>query len=172
MTSQFDEVVAALREPSFYPHRPDAVEVRETAISIVFLAGDRVFKVKKPVTLPFLDYSDPDRRRDLCRDEVVLNRRLAPTTYLGVRAIVRRDGGLALEEDRDDGVEWAVEMRRLPEDRTMAALLAAGRLTSEHVRAVGSRLGVSRRRANAGRAAGTRSRQATQRRELPGATRS
>ena len=129
-----------MREPGFYPHAPDEVELRETAISLVFLAGERAYKVKKPVRLPFLDYADPQRRRQLCFEEVRLNRRLAPDVYLGVRAIVR-DGELMLADgDRDDALEWAVEMRRLPEQCTMAALLDAGRLGRDQVRAVGRRL--------------------------------
>lgn len=138
--SPFERVIAAMREPGFYPHRPASVEQRETAISIVFLAAERVYKVKKPLTLPFLDYADAERRRDLCREEVRLNRRLAPDVYLGVRAIVDRRGDLMLNGDRDDAVEWAVEMRRLPEQRTMAALLDVGRLTTAGVSAAGRRL--------------------------------
>lgn len=129
-----------MREPGFYPHAADEVELHETAISLVFVAGERAYKLKKPVTLPFLDYADPQRRRELCFEEVRLNRRLAPDAYLGVRAIVR-DGGLTLADgERDDALEWAVEMRRLPEQRTLAALLDAGRLERDHVRAVGRRL--------------------------------
>lgn len=129
-----------MRDRDFYGHAVDQVEVRETAISVVFLAGERVFKLKKSVALPFLDYGEPPRRRELCHEEVRLNRRLAPYAYLGVRAIVQRDGALALADDREDAVEWAVEMRRLPEQRTMAALLGAGQLTSEHADRVGRRL--------------------------------
>lgn len=139
--SGFDEVVAAMRRPGFFPHDPGVAELRETAISVVALAGERAYKIKKPVRLPFLDYAEPARRRALCLEEVRLNRRLAPDTYLGVRAIVRDDGGLALAADpREDAVEWAVEMQRLPERQTLAALLDAGRLTSADVHAVGRRL--------------------------------
>ena len=65
-------------------HPVDAVEVRQTHISVVFLAGPHAYKIKKPVDLGFLDFSTPERRRHFCEQEVRLNRRLAPSVYLGV----------------------------------------------------------------------------------------
>ena len=64
------------------------MELRETHISWVFLVGDRAYKLKKPVTLPFVDYGTVERRRAMCEEEVRLNRRLAPDIYLGTRAVV------------------------------------------------------------------------------------
>jgi aminoglycoside phosphotransferase family enzyme len=81
------DVCAALARPDFHPDRPPQVEVRETHISWVFLAGDRAYKLKKPLVLPFLDYGTPERRHEMCREEMRLNRRLAPDLYLGVRAV-------------------------------------------------------------------------------------
>ena len=68
---------------------PSTVELVQTHISFVFLAGDEVYKVKKPVRFSFLDFSTLERRRHFCREEVRLNRRLAPDVYLGVVAICR-----------------------------------------------------------------------------------
>ncbi|HEX2103630.1 MAG TPA: AAA family ATPase, partial [Solirubrobacteraceae bacterium] len=138
----FDDVVAAMRDARTYSGAaPADVEVRETAISMVFLVGARAYKVKKRVRLPYLDYTDPEVRRALCEEEVRLNRRLAPDAYLGVRGLVPADGGLRLADPDDrDAVEWAVEMRRLPADRTMAALLDAGRLSLDDARRVGARI--------------------------------
>src|SRR5690348_1327322 len=85
--------VAAMLRPEFYPHHPRAVEFKQTHISWVFLAGDYVYKVKKPVRFPFLDASCLRHRRELCESEVVLNRRLAPEVYLGVVPIVHRGAG-------------------------------------------------------------------------------
>jgi aminoglycoside phosphotransferase family enzyme len=70
------ELVAALRRPEAYPHPVDRVEVIETHISWVFLAGERVYKVKKPVDLGFLNFTTLERRRYFCGEEVRLNRRL------------------------------------------------------------------------------------------------
>ena len=120
---EFDE---ALRDPVLYGC-PGPVEVRETHISRVFLAGDRAYKMKKPVRLSFVDYGTAEQRRRMCEEEVRLNRRLAEDVYLGVRAIVPTDGGFGLAEpDADDAIEHVVEMRRFDEAATMAARLRAG----------------------------------------------
>jgi aminoglycoside phosphotransferase family enzyme/predicted kinase len=128
------ELVSALLEPAFYPHAPAAVELRETHISWVFLAGDLAYKVKKPLVLPFLDYGTLERRHRMCREEVRLNRRLAPAIYLRVVGISRAGGGYSLTSEDDPGaIEYAVEMRRADEARSMAALALAGNLEGEHV---------------------------------------
>ena len=120
-------VLDAMRAPRFYPHRPERVDVVETHISFVFLAGERVYKVKKKLSLPFLDYSTLERRRHFCEEEVRLNRRLAPDTYIGVRSIVRVQGGFRLGAvEEPNAVEYAVEMHRLPEDRTLECLVRSG----------------------------------------------
>jgi aminoglycoside phosphotransferase family enzyme/predicted kinase len=131
--------VAALREPSAYPHPVDGVEVVETHISWVFLAGDRVYKVKKPVDLGFLDFRTLRRRRHFCEQEVRLNRRLAPDTYLGVVALKGtrpriRFGG------RGRTIEVAVEMRRLPAERMLDRLVAEGRAEAAQLRAVAANI--------------------------------
>ena len=122
--------------------RPEAVEVRETHISWVFLMGDRAYKLKKPVILPFVDYGTPARRREMCEEEVRLNRRLAPDLYLGVRAVLATpDGGAALAPvDAPDAVDYVVEMRRFDEARTLAALVSRGNVSVRELEAVGRRL--------------------------------
>jgi len=127
-------VLRFLSEPASYPHRPPGVEVVQTHISAIFLAGHLVYKVKKPVNLGFLDFTTLELRRHFCQEEVRLNRRLCPEVYLGVEAIGRTNGGLAL--GRGEPVEYAVVMRRLPQDRMMDALLARGQLTPRMVQAV------------------------------------
>ena len=100
------------------------VEARETHISWVFLVGERAYKLKKPLVLPFLDYGTPARRREMCLDEVRLNRRLAPSVYLGVRGIARTSSGAELCDVDDPGaVDYVVEMRRYDEEQTLAATL-------------------------------------------------
>ena len=75
-------LVSAMLEPSLYPHSPEGVELRETNTSWVFLAGDLAYKVKKAVSFPFLDYGTVERRHEMCREEIRLNRRLAPHDLL------------------------------------------------------------------------------------------
>ena len=127
MASNFDALINALRDPAFYPHRPAEVNVVETHISWVFLAGDLVYKCKKPVHFDFLDFSTPDQRKQACEDEVRLNRRLAPETYLGV-VPVTQDGESWKMNGDGPAVEWLVEMRRLPTDKTLDHKLWQGEL--------------------------------------------
>jgi aminoglycoside phosphotransferase family enzyme/predicted kinase len=135
------ELVAAMLEPSVYPNAPRSVELRDTHISWVFLAGDRAYKVKKPVVFPFLDYGTLERRHEMCREEVRLNRRLAPHIYLRVLGIAHRGDRYSLtSEDDPEAIEFAVEMLRVEEGRSLAALAAGGRLESPQIAAVAARL--------------------------------
>src|ERR1700693_6076280 len=77
-------LVEAMMRPEFYPDSPPRVEFKQTHISYVFIAGDFVYKVKKPVHFPFLDCSKLAARLRYCREEVRLTARLSPRVYLGV----------------------------------------------------------------------------------------
>jgi uncharacterized protein len=133
---QRSELVSAMLESDFYPHAPPSVELRETHISWVFLAGDLAYKVKKPLVLPFLDYGTLERRRDMCGEEVRLNRRLAPRIYLRVVGVARDGDRYALTSEGDpDAIEYAVEMWRVDERRSLAALAESGDLKRGHVAA-------------------------------------
>ena len=133
---------SGLLDGGAFPNCPDRVELRETHISWVFLAGEYAYKVKKPVVLPFVDYGTRERRRACCAEEVQVNRRLAPSMYYGVVALVPRGPTkLAVAPEHDPrAVEYAVEMRRYDEDATLAARLAQGRAGAADVGAVGARL--------------------------------
>ena len=74
------------------PPHAVAAAVRETHIGVVFMVGDRAYKMKKPVRTDFLDFSTAPLRRAACHREVELNRRLAPDVYLGVGHVVGVDG--------------------------------------------------------------------------------
>jgi uncharacterized protein len=131
-------VCEALARPETYPNRPTLVEVRETHISWVFLAGGFAYKLKKPLVLDFLDYGTAEKRRRMCTEEVRLNRRLAPDLYLGVRGVMLTDDGAALVgEDDPRAVDFLVEMRRFDERETMAARLERGELGRERAAEVG-----------------------------------
>ena len=132
-------VLAALGRAEFYPHPVGAVSHIQTHISHVFLAGDFAYKLKKPVDLGFLDFREPGARRDLCLDELSLNRRLAPWVYLEVLAVVRREGGLALaplESPDGEPVEYVLKMVRLDQERMMDRLLDQGQVREEDARAL------------------------------------
>ncbi|MCA9878118.1 MAG: hypothetical protein KC442_10055, partial [Thermomicrobiales bacterium] len=120
-----EALVAALMQPEAYPWRPAAVELIETHVSWVFLAGDRVVKIKRPVLYPFVDFRDLASRHRSCRDEVRLNRRLTDDVYLDVVSIVQTAAGV-LVGGPGEPVEWATLMRRLPASGMLDAVLRAG----------------------------------------------
>ncbi|MST33015.1 AAA family ATPase [Acidimicrobiaceae bacterium USS-CC1] len=106
---------------------PSAPGVVETHISTVFLVGERAFKLKKGLATAFLDWSTPAKRRQACRDEVALNRRLSPDVYLGVLDVVDERGRLQ---------DALVVMRRMPSERSLEALVRAGEPVEDAVRAL------------------------------------
>jgi aminoglycoside phosphotransferase family enzyme/predicted kinase len=132
-------LIDGLSRPDAYPHPADRVEVRQTHISAVFLAGDFVYKLKKPVDLGFVDFRDPSRRRHFCDEEVRLNRRLAPDVYLGVVPVTDGPAGLRVGGDGEP-VEWAVRMIRLPDDATLAARVGRGEVGREAVERLAARV--------------------------------
>jgi aminoglycoside phosphotransferase family enzyme len=118
--------VAFLRQAVAYPDRPRQVEAIETHMSWVFLTERYVYKMKKPVRTPFLDFSTLQLRRRDCEEEVRLNRRLAADVYLGVVPLtLGADGELALEGE-GEAVEWLVKMVRLPHEHMLDYRIATG----------------------------------------------
>jgi aminoglycoside phosphotransferase family enzyme/predicted kinase len=149
------ELIAALSDPAVYPCPARSVEVRQTHISVVFLAGAYVYKIKKPVTLGFLDYSTLEQRRRCCEQEVRLNRRLAPTVYLGVVPITQDQSGApsasALRVEGDGPVvEWAVKMERLPDEATLGAQYRRGAIGAAELAALACRIAAFHAQAESG----------------------
>ena len=124
------DVVKALSRPEAYPDHPAEVSMQQTHISWLFFTRDFVYKVKKPVNFGFLDFTSLEARRHFCEEEARLNRRLAPDVYLGVRDITAADGEIRLGGP-GHVIDYALQMRRLPDDRMLPALLAAGEVTSD-----------------------------------------
>ena len=121
------------------------MELVETYISYVFLAGDYVYKVKKPVDYGYLDFTTLEKRGFYCQREVELNRRLCPDIYLGVIPIMRVGDkyfldGIGEPFLKGEVVEYAVKMKRLPQDRMLDALLARNEATPEMMVAVAEKL--------------------------------
>lgn len=129
--------------------RPQCIE---THMSWVFLVGDHVYKLKKPVRFPFLDFTTLTAREFYCREEVRLNRRLAPGIYLGLMALQWRDGAFELLPEAKarlqapatrlgETVDWLVCMRRLPRDRMLDQLIAQRHVATEDIDALVAVLG-------------------------------
>jgi hypothetical protein len=135
-------LISCMLDPEIYPHPADHVELIQTHISFVLLAGSYAYKIKKPVNLGFLDFSTLDKRRFMCREEVRLNRRLAPDVYLEVVPVYQGGpcGASLSQPDGAQPAEYAVKMRRLSEDTMLPALLRSSQAHEEMVRALGRKL--------------------------------
>jgi aminoglycoside phosphotransferase family enzyme len=133
-------------------------------MSFIFLAGEYVYKIKKPVNLGYLDYTTLEKRHFFCRQELELNRRLCPNVYLAVvpitmslrgakrlrgeaeansetpRSARGRLRNLVRVEGEGRAIEYAVKMKQLPQERMMNVLLPRGQVTREMVARVAEKL--------------------------------
>ena len=131
------KLLARLREPDCYPETADQVEIRQTHLSVVCLVGDAAYKLKKPVQLPFVDFSTPELRERICHDELRLNRRLCPDIYRDVVPLFRTpNGSWSFRDHSGEVVDHAVCMRRLPEQLLMDRLLEEDAVSEAQVRDV------------------------------------
>jgi aminoglycoside phosphotransferase family enzyme/predicted kinase len=119
-------VIDFLAAPSTHGGVP--VERIDTHASIVFLAGERAYKLKRAVWFDYLDASTSDRRRALCEAEVRLNRRTAPSLYRGVVAVTEESGGSYALAGSGRAIDWVVEMNRFPQDALFDRLASVGGL--------------------------------------------
>src|SRR5215470_13879818 len=106
------DVIDFLCRPSSYGGAVERVDIIETHASLVFLAGDRAYKLKRSVKYPYLDFSTPQHRRRACEAELALNRRTAPSLYLEVRAVARMPNGRIGFAGNGPAIDWLVVMRR------------------------------------------------------------
>ncbi|MGD0642375.1 MAG: AAA family ATPase [Roseiarcus sp.] len=118
----------------------------DTQNAVVFLAGDNVYKVRRAIRLPFLDFSTLEKRRVACEAEIEVNRENAPYIYLDVVAVTRQDGALAIG-GAGETVEWATHMRRFDENATLDRIAERGGLTNELVRKLARAIRLSHERA-------------------------
>jgi len=126
--TEASSLLEAMLAPCFYPRRPPRVTHLETHISHLFFAGDLVYKIKKAVQYSFVDYSTPAKRKYFLQEELLLNRRLAPSVYLGILPISHDDYGWQLGSDAHPA-EYVLVMRRLPARRMLDYLLEQGQVT-------------------------------------------
>ncbi|MEW6501408.1 MAG: hypothetical protein AB1456_07960, partial [Thermodesulfobacteriota bacterium] len=125
--SNLPPFVQFLLKPASYPHPAAEVKLVQTHISYVFLAGDFVYKLKKPVNFGFLDFTTLEKRKHFCEQELLLNRRLCPDLYLGIVTVNEENGMLALNGP-GEAVEYGVKMARMPEEGMMANFIGSGKL--------------------------------------------
>ncbi|MDR3505763.1 MAG: phosphotransferase [Acidocella sp.] len=137
MTESQDEVIGFLSRPESYGLHGGTVEKIETHCSIVFLAGERAYKLKRAIRYSALDYTTLARRQAACAAELVLNRRTAPEIYLGVSTICRAPGGGMMFNGPGPVLEPVVAMRRFAQTMLFDHLLEHGRLTPALMQALG-----------------------------------
>ncbi len=129
LTDDQVDVIEFLAAPS--AHGTATVDRIDTHSAIVFLAGERAYKLKRAVRFDYLDFSTVERRRAMCDAEVRLNRRTAPGIYRGVVPITREPGGTLVLGGSGAPIDWVVEMNRFSQEALFDRLAAAGRLDLE-----------------------------------------
>jgi uncharacterized protein len=127
-------VIAFLADPASYGLADAIVERVTTHCSLIFLVGDRAFKLKRAVKYSYLDYSTVALRERFCRAELAINRRTAPELYLAVRAVTRRASGALAFDGAGEVLDWIVEMRRFDEETLFDRLAEARKLDGDILR--------------------------------------
>lgn len=123
-----------LLNPRHYSDHPEDIDYRETHISRVYLSRHYVYKLKKNLSLDFIDYGSLEARRQACEAEITLNRRLAGDVYVRTCPLYQKPSGeITWDESQADGgpVEWIVQMQRLPDEKMLDHMLAAGEMPSD-----------------------------------------
>jgi aminoglycoside phosphotransferase family enzyme len=142
-----NELINDLQEPAALPEPTNRVSVVQTHISIVFIADDFVYKVKKAVDFGFLDFSTLQKREFFCHQEVELNRRLSTDIYLDVLPIKMDGGKYTLRPVAGETVEFAVKMKRIPDHFLMKTVFEKGQVTKPYLEEIASVLAEFHRKA-------------------------
>ncbi len=125
-------LIAALQNPTLYPHPVERFEVIETHISWVLLTGPYAYKIKKPMDFGFLDFTSLDKRRFYCNEELRLNQRLTDDLYLEVLPITGSEEAPRIGGD-GEAIEYLLKMRQFPQDNLLAAIQGRGELSNQHI---------------------------------------
>lgn len=136
MSSNLPDFITHFLDPAHYNHPVDKVELVQTHISYVLLAGEFVYKFKKPVDFGFLNFTTLEKRKFYCEQELALNSRLCPDIYLDVVAVFVADTGFTMAVGNGNAVEYGVKMSMMPLDRMMGKVIADGKLTRDHITSI------------------------------------
>ena len=129
-------IIDDLQDPFSLPDRTRNVSVVQTHISIVFVADEFVYKIKKPVNFGFLDFSTLEKRKFYCYMEINLNRRLSKDIYLDVLPVVFDGKRYTMKSGPGNVVEYAVKMKRIPEEMLLKSVFERGDLSNHHLRGI------------------------------------
>lgn len=142
MDASLPQLIQEMLQPEFYPHPvPNPIQLIQTHISYVLLAGDYAYKVKKPANFGFLDFSSLDKRQYFCQEELRLNRRLSPDLYLEVLSIVQTPDGryrLSSTADAPESVaEVTLKMQQFDQENLFSRLFTQNQLTLTQMQTLG-----------------------------------
>jgi aminoglycoside phosphotransferase family enzyme len=140
-------LINLMLNPDTYHVKPERVYMLQTHISYLFIAGEYVYKIKKPVNFGFIDYSTLEKRKFYCGQEIKLNSRLSPEIYLGISHITSDKDTLSLD-GKGEIEEYAVRMKRLPEDRMMDRMLLNKKVVRPVIRDIANKLAMFHKAAN------------------------
>lgn len=140
LPEHFEAVCEAMADPAFYPHPVSQVKRVDTHISVVFLTGQWVYKLKKPLNLGFLDFRQLDDRRKFCEREVHLNKRLSHGIYQNAVTIFQKDKNVYSIDGDGNAVEYAVKMKQLPDEDRLANLLEKNAVSQSDLEQLGKKL--------------------------------
>lgn len=132
IAEQARTLVKSMQQPDRYDDSVEKVDVLQTHMSWILLAGRYAYKIKKPVDLGFADFSSLDQRRHYCVEELRVNRRLAPHLYLDVVTITG-DFETPQLDGKGDAIEYAVKMKRFPQSELLPRVLERGDLSYRHL---------------------------------------
>jgi aminoglycoside phosphotransferase family enzyme/predicted kinase len=141
-----DAVVRFLTDPETHGLGAGDVKRIDTHGAVVFLAGGRVYKIKRAVKYPYLDFSTLEKREAALRAEIEANRRFAPELYLDVIAVTRGENGKLALGGAGKAVEWALVMRRFDENATLDHVAERGELDDNLARALGEAVAEAHKR--------------------------
>ncbi|MCI0524291.1 MAG: AAA family ATPase [Acidobacteria bacterium] len=134
------EMVDQLRQAPEWPEDEQPIEMKQTHISVLLLSRNFVIKLKKPVDFGFLDYTTLKKRQKACEDEIRLNRRLCPDTYIGLGGVIDVDGRIRLSGKTGRIVDYCVWMKRLPDELMLDRMVADNTVTETVIDRVAARL--------------------------------
>jgi aminoglycoside phosphotransferase family enzyme len=146
------QVVEALRKPEAYDGEVGQIELKQTHISYVFLTKNLVYKVKKAVNFGFLNFSTLEKRKFFCEKELYLNKRLCGEMYLEVVPITKSD--VIKINGEGTTIEYAVKMKRLPEEKIMTRLLEEGKVDQNLIDRIANIIAEFHKKAEAGKGIG------------------
>ena len=149
LTAMLPPIIQSLLKSEGTPGESGQVNLVQTQMSWILFAGNLVYKMKKPVDLGYVDYTTLEKRQYYCNREVELNRRLCPQSYLGVSTINLADGEYSIDGD-GEVVDYAVKMKKLPQEKMLDYLLANNNPTADMLSQVAERVAAFHKKAETG----------------------